>query len=44
MQCAAVRVGIDSHGCDAQLMARTNQAQCDLAAIGNQDLAKRSHQ
>jgi hypothetical protein len=25
-------------------MARTNQAQCDLAAIGNQDLAKRGHQ
>jgi hypothetical protein len=43
MKCAAVCVGIDGHRRDAELATRTNETQRDLAAIGNEDLAKGSH-
>jgi hypothetical protein len=44
MQSAAVRIGIDRHRRDAELAARTKQTKCNLAAVGDQDLAQGSHQ
>jgi hypothetical protein len=44
MQRAAVHIGIDGNRRNAQLTARTKQTKRYLAAVGNQDLAKGSHQ
>jgi hypothetical protein len=40
----AVGVGIDGDRRDAELTAGTDEAECDLAAIGDEDLAYGGHQ
>ena len=40
VQTVAVRLRVDRHGPDAQLLAGTNDTERDLAAIGDQDFLK----
>ena len=44
VQTTAVRIGVDGHWRYTKLAAAAKNAQRDLAAIGNQNLAKGSHQ
>jgi hypothetical protein len=44
VQTAAVCIGVDRDWRNTKLAAGAKDAQCDLTAIGNQDLAKGSHQ
>jgi hypothetical protein len=44
MQRTTVCVGVDSHRRDAEFTTRSHKTQRDLASVGNQDLAKGSHQ
>ena len=38
-----VGLGVDGHGLDAELAARHDDAQCDLAAVGDQDLLEHGY-
>ena len=40
MDGAAVRVGVNSHGCNPELAARAHDANRDLAPVGDQHLAE----
>ena len=42
MQRTGVRVGIDGDGGDAQLLTGTNDADGDLAAVGDEDFTEHS--
>ena len=44
MERGTIGVGVDGYGRDAELTAGADEAECDFAAVGDEDLAQGGHQ